>query len=112
MLGSSLGARLRKISGNASEGATSSAGSHSLREIRYLRAGLGVDLADGGDWRGSSSGGGGGGGGGEERVVFVSAEKKVPFAIGSVLPFSKSSKNPHHRWVYGFLMSCTSLVMM
>lgn len=111
MLGSSLGARLRKISGNASEGATSSAGSHSLREIRYLRAGLGADLGDGGDWRGSSSGGGGGGGGGEERVVFVSAEKKVPFAIGSVLPFSKSSKNPHHRWVDGFLTSC-SLVMM
>ncbi len=111
MLGSSLGARLRKISGNASEGATSSAGSHSLREIRYLRAGLGADLGDGGDWRGSSSGGGGGGGGGEERVVFVSAEKKVPFAIGSVLSFSKSSKNPHHRWVDGFLTSC-SLVMM
>ena len=60
------GARLRKISGNVSDNS-----SCSLKEIRYARGGEDDRSAD-------------------ERIVYVSSEKKVPFAIFSVIPFHKS----------------------
>ncbi len=78
-----VGSRLRKISGNASEGGASSAGSHSLRD--------GVKHA--GDDRAASAGIGGAGG--DERVVFVSTDRRVPFAVSSVLSFSKGGKGYH-----------------
>ncbi len=99
--GGFIGSRLRKISGNISEG-TSSTGS----DVRFLRM---------------RSGGGGGmdedkasssyAAAVDDRVVFVSAERKVPFAIGSVIIFAKGSKNPH-RLVSSQSVDCTSSMQM
>ena len=89
-----LGARLRKISGNASDGGTSSTGGS---EVRFLRMRGGGTVGPEEDK--TSSTGGGGGGPAEDRVVFVSAERKVPFAVGSVLAFAKAGGKNVHRSV-------------
>ena len=63
-----VGLRMRKISGNISDNS-----SCSLKEIRYIRPEDEKTI-------------------GEERLLFVSTDNKVPFAVFSVLPFHKSSR--------------------
>ena len=67
-----LGARLRKISGNLSE---SSSTSH--KENKHYR--VGSDELEASRTIG------------DERLVFVSSEHKVPFAVSSVISFTKSA---------------------
>jgi len=61
--------RFRKVSGTCSENSSSS-----VKEIRFLPGfpGAGDRVLSG-----------------DERLVFVSAQKKIPFAISSVLPYQK-----------------------
>lgn len=67
------GHRLRKISGNYN----SESSSLSAREVRYCRADEACNATAGGR---------------EERIVLVTPERKVPFAVMSVIPFSKGNR--------------------
>lgn len=60
--------------------------SSSLKEIRYFKG------EDGG------CGGSGQVCGEQERLVLVTAEKRVPFAVYSVIPFHKSAAAKVHRY--------------
>ena len=84
----SSGHRLRKISGNLNASESSSLSARG--EVRYCRAEEGGGVA----------GSGVGGVAGEERMVLVTPEKKVPFAVLSVIPFTKGNRLQHHRWEF------------
>ena len=57
--------------------------------IRHLR---GVPGGAGSGRGGRHGSGGGGGSSGDDRIVFVTTEKRVPFAVFSVIP-----SGSHHR---------------
>ena len=82
-----LATRLRKISGNVSENS-----SCSLKEIRIWKPGS-SHIDEDNQVKSYGSHGRSGGYGVEERLVFVSGERKSPFAICSIIPSQKASSN-------------------
>ena len=90
-----LATRFRKISGNLSENS-----SCSLKEIRIWKPGSShVDDDSQGQTKGGHSNRSYGV---EERLVFVAGERKIPFAICSIIPSQKAStlnaKSSGHRY--------------
>ena len=88
-----LATRFRKISGNPSENS-----SCSLKEIRIWKPGS-SHIDD--DSQGQTKGHSNRSYGVEERLVFVAGERKIPFAICSIIPSQKASTNAKssHRYM-------------
>ena len=89
-----LATRFRKISGNLSENS-----SCSLKEIRIWKPGS-SHIDD--DSQGQAKGHSNRSYGVEERLVFVAGERKIPFAICSIIPSQKASTNSKtsHRYMH------------
>ena len=93
-----LATRFRKISGNLSENS-----SCSLKEIRIWKPGS-SHIDD--DSQGQTKGHSNRSYGVEERLVFVAGERKIPFAICSIIPSQKASTHAKSSNRYSMHVLC------